>query len=263
MSLHQRQALLILGALRILGRGVVFDDIADFVGVSEYVVRDFFFVWIKHWSTVKFAHYVKMPTTEAELRRCEAEYAMGGLSGCIGSSDVCHVAWDRCRASMSNAATGKEGFPTLAFQIIVNHRRRILHSTGAFLGATNDKSIARLDPAFTEIHEGSGCARDFKFNLFDSRGRTVEHKGAYLLVDGGYHKWSVLMDPIHRPTSRTEKDWTENLESFRKDVECTFGILKGRWRILKSGIRLQKAEHIVRIWKTCCALHNMLLEVCW
>lgn len=175
----------------------------DYVGVSEYVVRDFFFIWIKHWSTVKFGHYVKMPTTQEELRRCEAEYGMGGLCGCIGSSDVCHVAWDRCRASMNNAATGKEGFPTLAFQIIVNHRRRILATTGAFLGATNDKSIARLDPAFTEIHEGSGCARNFKFNLFDSRGRAVEHKGAYLLVDGGYHKWSVLMDPIHRPTSRT------------------------------------------------------------
>ena len=170
---NQLQALLVLGALRILGRGVVFDDVADFTGVSEHVVRDFFFVFIKHWSTVKFAHYVKMPSTEEELRRCEAEYAMGGLNGCIGSSDVCHVAWDRCRASLSNAATGKEGFPTLAFQIIVNHRRRILHSTGAFLGATNDKSIARLDPAFTEMHEGDGYARNFKFNRDRKRKRKL------------------------------------------------------------------------------------------
>ena len=96
---NQLQALLVLGSLRILGRGVVFDDIADFTGVSEHVVRDFFFAFIEHWSTVKFAHYVKMPTTEEELRTCEAEYAMGGLNGCIGSSDVCHVAWDRCRAA--------------------------------------------------------------------------------------------------------------------------------------------------------------------
>jgi hypothetical protein len=30
-------------------------------------------------------------------------------------------------------------------------------------------------------------------------------------------------------------------ESLRRDVECCFGILKGRWRILKVGVRLHGA----------------------
>ena len=47
----------------------------------------------------------------------------------------------------------------------------------------------------------------------------------------------------------------------RKDVECTFGILKGRWRILKYGLRLHSLMNADNVWKTCCALHNMLLEV--
>ena len=47
----------------------------------------------------------------------------------------------------------------------------------------------------------------------------------------------------------------------RKDVECTFGILKGRWRILKSGIRLSGVECADDIFLTCCALHNWLLEI--
>jgi hypothetical protein len=47
----------------------------------------------------------------------------------------------------------------------------------------------------------------------------------------------------------------------RKDVECTFGILKGRWRILKSGVYLKSAVGIDPVWFTCCALHNWLLEV--
>ncbi len=46
----------------------------------------------------------------------------------------------------------------------------------------------------------------------------------------------------------------------RKDVECTFGILKGRFRVLKTGIRLHKIEAVDKIWLTCCALHNLLLE---
>ena len=44
----------------------------------------------------------------------------------------------------------------------------------------------------------------------------------------------------------------------RKDVECTFGILKKRWSILKTGINTQ-GNTADKIWKTCCALHNMLL----
>ena len=47
----------------------------------------------------------------------------------------------------------------------------------------------------------------------------------------------------------------------RKDVECAFGILKGRWRILKTGIRLHSIASADKIWLTCCALHNMLLHV--
>lgn len=54
--------------------------------------------------------------------------------------------------------------------------------------------------------------------------------------------------------------WSEWLEAMRKDVECTFGILKGRWRVLKTGIRLYGIEAADNIWKTCCALHNWLLR---
>jgi hypothetical protein len=50
------------------------------------------------------------------------------------------------------------------------------------------------------------------------------------------------------------------LTELRKDVECTFGILKGRWRILKTGIRVHNTEVSDNIWMTCCALHNILRE---
>jgi hypothetical protein len=52
------------------------------------------------------------------------------------------------------------------------------------------------------------------------------------------------------------------MESMRKDVECTFGILKKHWTILSKGV--QQAKDIStadEVWKTCCAFHNMLLEV--
>jgi DDE superfamily endonuclease len=59
----------------------------------------------------------------------------------------------------------------------------------------------------------------------------------------------------------TEKRLSQWIESFRKDVECVFGILKGRFRILKTGIRLEGTLAADHVWLTCCALHNLLLEV--
>lgn len=47
----------------------------------------------------------------------------------------------------------------------------------------------------------------------------------------------------------------------RKDVECAFGILKGRWRVLRYGIKLWGINNTDKVWLTCCALHNWLLEV--
>jgi hypothetical protein len=47
----------------------------------------------------------------------------------------------------------------------------------------------------------------------------------------------------------------------QKDVECMFGILIGRWRILKTGVWIYGDNNVDKIWSACCALHNWLLEV--
>ena len=89
----------------------------------------------------------------------------------------------------------------------------------------------------------------------------VKYSGAWLLVDNGYLKWATIIPPIKNTVFNEETRLYEWLESMRKDVECTFGILKGRWRILKAGVKLHGVNNCDKIWKTCCALHNILLDV--
>jgi hypothetical protein len=80
-------------------------------------------------------------------------------------------------------------------------------------------------------------------------------------VDNGYHSWSTTVPTIKTTIKKKELRFSAWLESMRKDVECTFGILKGRFRILKSGIRMSGTECADNIFLTCCALHNWLLEI--
>ncbi len=51
-----------------------------------------------------------------------------------------------------------------------------------------------------------------------------------------------------------------NLESVRKDVECTFGILKKRWKILNDGLNNQDIQTCESIFNACCCLNNFMLD---
>ena len=78
-------------------------------------------------------------------------------------------------------------------------------------------------------------------------------RGAYLICDNGY-----LHCYVGEPSSKVEGYFTSNLESVRKDVECTFGILKKRWKILNGGFIYRDIQVCEKIFITCACLHNFL-----
>lgn len=77
----------------------------------------------------------------------------------------------------------------------------------------------------------------------------------------GYLRWSTTVPPFKVTNLETEIRWSRWVESMQKDVENTFGILKGRFRVLKTGIRVEGVDCVDKIWLTCCALHNWLLDI--
>jgi hypothetical protein len=128
------------------------------------------------------------------------------------------------------------------------------------IGRWNDKTAQLFDAFLNEIHSGS-IYSEVEYELYDDNGKKHTFSGVWVLVDNGYLQWTCTIPPMKDPIYIKDKRWSKWMESMRKDVECTFGILKGRWRILKTGIRLHEVTACDNIWKTCCALHNYLLEV--
>ena len=51
-------------------------------------------------------------------------------------------------------------------------------------------------------------------------------------MDGGYLNWSSLICPFKNTMSVKDTRWSKWAESMRKDVECTFGILKGNYILI-------------------------------
>ncbi|CAM9767454.1 unnamed protein product [Discosporangium mesarthrocarpum] len=98
---------------------------------------------------------------------------------------------------------------------------------------------------------------DLEYTLFDADGNKYTHRGAYLIVHGGYHQWKCLMVPYKASRNEDQLQWSKGLESVRKDVEWFFGILKGCFRILKLPLGFRDEDRI-NMFYTCCVLHNML-----
>ncbi|CAB9527088.1 Plant transposon protein [Seminavis robusta] len=251
--------LLLLGALRYLGRGLTFDDVEEYTAINEETHRQFLHAFIRFGADVLYSLYVVMPRTAEDLKPHRKEYDIGGLHGCGFSTDATNVVMWRCSHNLKQANMGfKQSHPARTYNLTCNHRHP---------SRWNDKTLVLFDEFMTGLHEGT-ILSDVKFHLFSWEGEVgnsqveyTKYSGALGLVDNGYHKWACTQAPAKTSLLRCEERLSEWIESFRKDAECCFGILKGRFRVLKTGIRLEGPEAADRVWLTCCALHNMLLKV--
>lgn len=86
-------------------------------------------------------------------------------------------------------------------------------------------------------------------------------QGLWILVDGGYHRWKSLIHAHKHDRHGDVGPWAEWMESVRKDIECVFGILKKRHRILRLPFQQHTEGRIDAVFRTCCIMHNQLLEI--
>jgi hypothetical protein len=170
---------------------------------------------------------------------------MLGMPGAVGSTDCTHIPLGKCPVSWKNSCTGKEGFPTLAYSMTCDHTRKIMHCTGGFPGAYNDKTIARYDSFITDVGQNK-MFTNLTYNT-KTKQDVVERKGAYLICDGGYHHWNHLMCGLKLTSTNEARIWSVQMESVRKDIECCYGILKVRFKILAYPIQfLSRKGKMVR-----------------
>ena len=137
--------LLVLACLRVLGSGCTFDAVEELTAVSEVTLRKFFHNEFCVWGVKASDTHVRMPETEDELRHVMRTYESRGFPGCVGSVDCVHLVWDKCPAGALSSCKGKGSFPSLAFQVVCDHDRRIQSVSHFFWGAVNDKTIAMCD----------------------------------------------------------------------------------------------------------------------
>lgn len=249
-----------MGCLCVLAKGCTFDAIDELSDVS-YQANHYFFGRFIRWFNSQYKNeYIKFPSTIEEIRHVQGFYRALGIPGCLGSRDCVHVGWDMCPAGLRSDCEGKEGYLTLAFEAVVSHTRYIMGVTPAFYGTWNDKIISKFDKNLQRLRNEERYT-SFFWSYRDQEGIHCHERGLFFICYGGYNKWKILMPPFKNQIDGTDAQLrSKHVESLRKDVECTFGILKKRFAIMKNKFWLHHKEQISDIFTTCCILHNMLHE---
>ncbi|CAN0506339.1 unnamed protein product, partial [Scytosiphon promiscuus] len=117
-----------MAALQILGRGNCFDDISQMSLMCEPTAAATFHTFCRRFAHDLYDEHVFLPQGE-HLDKVMQEYHQLGFSGAVGSTDVTHVKWGMCSYNLGRSYTGKEGFPTIAYQATVGHSGRALPIT--------------------------------------------------------------------------------------------------------------------------------------
>ncbi|KAG7368518.1 hypothetical protein IV203_031261 [Nitzschia inconspicua] len=169
-------ALLLLTALRYLGRGWTFDDLSEATAISEEVIRVFFHRYIEFGSTTLFQKYVLAPTTLEHANQQGIEYTMAGLAGAVGSMDATHVLCHKVKHKLRQSHLGfKLNGTARTYNLVCNHIRRILSTTTDNPARWNDNAIIKFDSFVMELYNGDNLADVLPFKALRTPTRFGRH----------------------------------------------------------------------------------------
>lgn len=183
----------LLGVLYLLGSGAPVRTVAQLMSMSEATLQRSLHAFCSDFAADRYDEWIRPSDDLEALQIVMQDYALLGLPGAVGSTDCTHIRWDRAPTQLGRSYKGKEHYTSIAYEVTVDHKMRVRAVTKGFPGAVNDKTIVRFDgyvervrkdPFYTNmtyrVRINGGAAEEA------SSWRTM--RGAYLIVDGGYHR---------------------------------------------------------------------------
>lgn len=195
------------------------------------------------------SEFLTTPTQE-ELKKQAELFEIGrGFPMCIGARDGSHIP---IRGSFGRRKLlwCFKGFYSLVLQIVAGADYRILAATMGHAGNCHDSTIMKKH-SFWRNRE----------DIFPQGFRVIEGvKVKYFEIgDSAFPLTDRSMKPFtHNKLSDAQAYFNYRLSSARMIVEQTFGILKGRFRILLS-TNESSIPTVNAITMACCILHNICI----
>ena len=197
--------------------------------------------------------YIKFPESEAETRAATETFEeLSELPNIVGAIDGSHV---RIKAPKDSAVDYFSRYQQHDFiiQAVVNGQKLFLDFACGYPGSMHDARVLRRIAIFRRAEGGDILT----VPTVDINGNEI---GPYLVGDSAYPLSPWLMKPYPEGTrDRDEINFNKELSSARVKVECAFGLLKSRWRILQKRFD-STIDFAVKNAIACAVLHNLCIR---
>ncbi|CAC5378764.1 HARBI1 [Mytilus coruscus] len=159
----------------------------------------------------------------------------------LGCIDCTHV---RIQAPSDDEPSyvNRKGYHSINVQAVCDFEGRFTNIFANWPGSTHDSHIFNTSTLSNYLQ--------------------TNHRGlidGVILGDSGYACRPFLLTPYANPTERHQQRFNGCHASTRSVIERTFGILKRRFHVLHSEVRM-KPEKVCRIFCACAVLHNIALS---
>lgn len=205
------------------------------------------------WQTLQPLH-MKIPTSEDFKQIAEDYYKLWNFPNCVGTIDGKHIRILCPEHSGTMFYNYKHYFSIVLQGTVDAHYKFINIDVGGF-GKQSDGGTFRNSALFLKLIDGHLDIPE-PAPLPDSD-ITVPY---VFLADEAYPLLQNLLKPYNRNQLNADKEYfNSRLSRARRTVECAFGIIYSKWRILGKAIETQPdvADNIV---KCICVLHNTIID---
>lgn len=205
------------------------------------------------WEILQPLH-MKIPNEDDFKKIAEDYYKIWNFPNCIGSIDGKHIRIN-CPAHSGTMFYNYKKFFSIVLQGLVDANYRFINIDVGGYGKQSDGGTFRSSSLFVYLSDGRlNIPRECALPNSDI---TVPH---VIIGDEAYPLLLNLLKPYRRQQLDADKEYfNARLSRARRTVECAFGILYAKWRILGTAIQTSTdvADDIV---KCICLLHNIIID---
>nr|XP_043616058.1 uncharacterized protein LOC122587974 [Erigeron canadensis] len=196
----------------------------------------------------------RVPRNRRVLSRDHAGAAIHGFPGMLGSIDCMHWGWRNCPVAWQGQYTrGDKGHPTIMLEAVALYDLWIWLAYFGPAGSNNDINVLNESDLVDDLLQDRAPELQYTIN-------NEEFTKGYYLADGIYPEWATLVKSFKCPMDPKTTKFKRYQEAARKDVERAFGVLQGRWAILKQDACPHSVNKIKRMMYACVILHNMIVQ---
>jgi hypothetical protein len=236
-----------------LSRGHQDADVANRFGLGKKTVSYYTKAVCAALSGPLFPNYISTPEGERLRSTLDSFKTVCKISNFAGAIDGSHIKLSRKprRVAISGDYWSRHDFFSVLLQGICDAKKMFWDVCIKALGGTHDATHLRDSDLWSRLKGGVEILQEPALTII---GVLVK---PYIVGDSAYPISGQLLKPFNAKARGTAEQnaFDKELRKGRVTIENAFGMLKGRWQILKNlNVEVSSAADVI---VACCVLHNI------